>query len=309
MRLNNKNINKLIINGSLASRLPFIVFIVLGGSTLYLMKLSHLHQTLVSSTSIAFIALYAAIVYYIPEVRLREDNIGDNCYYLGFIYTLGSLIWALDAFSKSRDTNEIIANFALALVSTVFGIAMRVIISQTMKDVVETDRESRIELSSAALRMRSKIDESVLALDTFCRTIQQMTEANIRDTTQKSSDAINACVKKVNVTSELILKKINQSTTALESTIFNLNSSTKEIEKSIIETTKKISSISIPKDLVSKQLEQATSTIESALNDQVNEMKKHNNAIFIEVNKSQSMTNKLANTLSELTDSITDKIK
>lgn len=296
-------------NEHLLSRVPFIFFVIVGAIVLSIMKMNNISQTLVSSASVSLIVLYAMVVWFTPILRLREDNIGDNCYYLGFIYTLGSLIWALYAFAESQKVNEIIANFGLALFSTVAGILLRVMISQTRKDVLETDRECRIELSSATSRMRAKIDESVLALDTFCRATQQMTEECIRDNTKKSTEAIDACISKINITAEAVLNIVTDTSKVFEKSFSKVNDSIQAIEGELIGTAKKINAIQIPPDLISKQLEPATTNISSVLEDLSVQMKKHNEEIMQEVHKSKSMTKHLANTLSELTDSLTDKIQ
>ena len=58
----------------------------------------------------------------IPATKLRLDVAGDNMYYLGFLYTLSSLAVAITI----SEAEQILANFGVAISSTILGIAARV---------------------------------------------------------------------------------------------------------------------------------------------------------------------------------------
>lgn len=85
--------------------------------------------------------LFTSISY--RRFRLRLDQLGDNCYYLGFLFTLTALSIALYDFrsaevrSAEDGIHAIIANFGVALASTIVGIALRVLLSQMREDPVE----------------------------------------------------------------------------------------------------------------------------------------------------------------------------
>ncbi len=81
---------KIFSRNGLLSRLPFVLAVIGGGAIISLMKIKEIDQLLVSLVAVSFIILYALSVMMVPALRLREDQLGDNCYYLGFLYTLGS---------------------------------------------------------------------------------------------------------------------------------------------------------------------------------------------------------------------------
>lgn len=57
---------------------------------------------------------------------LAPDQIGDNSYYLGFIFTIFSLIIALFSLYKSNeDPEKLIGYFAIGLLTTLIGVACR----------------------------------------------------------------------------------------------------------------------------------------------------------------------------------------
>ena len=85
------------------------------------------------------------------RIRIEPDTIGDNCYYLGFLFTLTSLQVTMCALTKEK--NERVASdvgfddffcFEAALSSTTIGAMLRVPLFQLRSDPVPRVREARI---------------------------------------------------------------------------------------------------------------------------------------------------------------------
>ena len=96
---------------------------------------------------------YALVIYSARNLRLRDDQSGDNLYYMGFLFTLTSLGVSLYQFSVERAAEEIVQNFGIAIASTITGIALRVVFNQMRRDPVEVERMMRLELAEAARRV------------------------------------------------------------------------------------------------------------------------------------------------------------
>src|SRR4029453_915243 len=73
------------------ARIPFLVFSLGGMVGLIVLKYFEIDQFIICGVAAALILVYAVSVALIPALRIREDQLGDNCYYLGFLYTLTSL--------------------------------------------------------------------------------------------------------------------------------------------------------------------------------------------------------------------------
>jgi hypothetical protein len=106
-------------------------------------------------------------------LRLRDDQAGDNLYYLGFLYTLTSLGISLWRFSALEGAEGIVANFGIAVSSTILGVALRVFFSQMRQDPLEVERSARLELAEAARRVRQELDATVFEFSSFRRATQQ----------------------------------------------------------------------------------------------------------------------------------------
>ncbi len=78
---------------------------------------------------------------------LGAEVIGDNSYYLGFLFTLTSLAvtlyFVVDVAAEDRAFAhpEVISGFGVALVSTLVGVFIRVLMMQFRLDLVARERE------------------------------------------------------------------------------------------------------------------------------------------------------------------------
>lgn len=235
------------------ARVPFLVASVGGGTALIAMKAIGFSQLSVTFVAIAFLLGYALSVQSIRILRLREDLLGDNCYYLGFLYTLFSLAWALYEFGQNGNTSLIVANFGLGLGSTIVGVLLRVTINQSRKDAIETEQDARIELSDAVIRMRNKIDDAVVALDSFCRTTQQTAMEQINASAIQASGALESGVEKVGEASTKVLERIEKAFEEFRAHAAQLNEVSAGTVKAMSAVLRKIEKIEAPSDLVSSR--------------------------------------------------------
>src|ERR1700719_2280109 len=58
-------------------------------------------QVPVTSTLVVLMVLYVATIVWVPRLRVRMDQAGDNSYYLGLLFTLSSMAFALYDFSAA----------------------------------------------------------------------------------------------------------------------------------------------------------------------------------------------------------------
>jgi len=128
---------------------------------------------LIILTALILMGSYVFFVTLVPATKLRTDVAADNVYYLGFLYTLTSLAIAL-----SIDSAEaILANFGVAIVSTLIGIAARVGLNQLRVDPTDIEEASRLELADATRKVRSELNETVRQLTDFRNmSLQVLTE-------------------------------------------------------------------------------------------------------------------------------------
>ena len=113
------------------------------------------------------------IVYWLAMLvasdRAVYEIIGDNCYYLGFIFTLVSLAVTLYLLYPTGAVDspdelpirEVISGFGIALSSTIVGIALRVLMLRMTPDIAQRDSEARLDLDLAVRDFRVHLGMSV----------------------------------------------------------------------------------------------------------------------------------------------------
>ncbi|WP_054007831.1 hypothetical protein [Cypionkella psychrotolerans] len=137
------------------------------------LKLLGVHPFVAATFSAAVLTIYAVLAYATTSLRLEPEVIGDNSYYLGFLFTLTSLSVTLyfvveaGADKRAELIPEVISGFGVALVSTIVGVFIRVLMMQFRLDLVARERETRIELDDVARRLRVELAQSVERVKAF----------------------------------------------------------------------------------------------------------------------------------------------
>src|SRR5438552_7048101 len=130
-----------------ASAVVFLAFVAIGCVYIVIAKLVGIGPFYVTFVPVGTMLAYALLIYSARGLRLRDDQSGDNLYYMGFLFTLTSLGVSLYQFTAARAAEEIVQNFGIAIGSTIAGIGLRVIFNQMRRDPVRSE-EHTSELQS-----------------------------------------------------------------------------------------------------------------------------------------------------------------
>jgi hypothetical protein len=162
-----------IFNADQLAGLLFFLFVVAGCAYVIYSKSIHLSAWETTAIPVVIMLSYAAIIATVRLFRLRDDQAGDNLYYMGFLFTLTSLGMSLYQFRADAAAEEIVRNFGVAIASTIAGVALRVLFNQMRKDPLETEQAARLELADASRRVRRELDNTALEMAHFRRSSQQ----------------------------------------------------------------------------------------------------------------------------------------
>ncbi len=166
------------------TRGDLIAFVGAFGIGLLLYSVLHVwldvRQVFVTVAILLVMVAYAFMAAKSTRFRLRLDQAGDNAYYLGLLFTLTSMAFALYEFGLATDAQEtgveqIISNFGVALASTVAGIFLRVFLHHMRVDPADVENMTRIELSDASKRVRASLDTVYLDFGRFHAELRQRT--------------------------------------------------------------------------------------------------------------------------------------
>ena len=177
-----------------SDRWAFLVFAVGGSILIWLAKTFDTNSVVVALGAMVVMLLYAGLVSFGPKLKLRADQLADNCYYLGLVFTLASLSYAIFTFDPAKTATTIVQGFGVALVSTVLGLVLRVFFSQGKPDLAMAEENARLALTETAAQVRAELDGVVLAFQTFAvQTQQHLTE--LRDQVRNDVDIIGSVAR------------------------------------------------------------------------------------------------------------------
>jgi hypothetical protein len=265
----------------------FTVFVATGSAYIVVSKLGGIGQVYVTFVPVVIMVAYAALIWFARNLRLRDDQAGDNLYYMGFLFTLTSLGVSLYQFSATRAAEEIVQNFGIAIGSTITGIALRVVFNQMRQDPVEVERVMRLELAEAARRVRRELDATVVefgyarrsahqsAADSFKLVAEKFDEiaarllVSLADVSAKSALPLETASRRSAEMVEQVTKAMVENLVAnsrhLGEETEKLSKCTGDIAAALDEVTKKLSNMRTPDGVVEVRLEPVVQSLTQAI--------------------------------------------
>lgn len=200
----------------------FAVFFALGFAAIMFIEVYELSKFISMAICGALMVAYSTLTYALPAFRARADQIGDNVYYLGLLFTLFSLTAAIVRLANDENAAEgILRNFGIALVTTILGIALRVIISQMRDDPVDIERETRATLLASTRAFREELDQSTTVMRQFHLSIRQRVEETVEESLRHLSNGFREAEKVEAAMTSLVttLNRAAQSAETLNATV------------------------------------------------------------------------------------------
>jgi archaellum component FlaC len=244
----------------------FLAFVLVGAGYIIWAKLVDVPAALVTGIPLGLMLLYALALGAARYFRLRDDQAGDNLYYLGFLYTLTSLGVSLWQFSVNEGAEGIVTNFGVAIASTILGVALRVVFNQMRQDPVEVERTARLELADAARRVKRELEGTTLEFASFRRATQQMSEEALAEARKHTEHVTNVLAEPLKAASEQIKDTIDKLATSLANKLEEtgkeltaeqekLASTTKSITSSLEDLERRLKAMQMPDEIIEIKLQ------------------------------------------------------
>jgi hypothetical protein len=174
----------------LISGLLFFGVVITGSGYIIISKLNDFGALAVTSVPVLIMIGYAVLLG-ARLFRLRDDQAGDNLYYMGFLFTLTSLAVSLYQFSAAGSAEQIVQNFGIAIASTIAGITLRILFNQMRRDPVEVEATARMELAEASRRVKRELESVIMEFGYFRRATQQ----SVTDAVDEAQESIGKAHK------------------------------------------------------------------------------------------------------------------
>lgn len=206
-------------------RWAFLLLAFGGSAAILVFKSQNTNTVAVAAGAALLMLLYAFLAGY-GATKLRADQAGDNCYYLGLIYTLASLSFAIFTFDPANTATTIVQGFGVALATTVVGLVLRVFFSQSRADLAESEENVRVALTEAAAQVRAQLDGVVQAFATFAHQTQQHL--------QELHDEVSAQIKTTSETARASVEaSAAEASEAIEAQVTETVTTTKKVSTAV----------------------------------------------------------------------------
>lgn len=201
-----------VLPPGLISGLLFFAVVVVGSGYIIFSKLHDFGALAVTAVPVLIMVGYGLLLG-ARLFRLRDDQSGDNLYYMGFLFTLTSLAVSLYQFSAAGSAEQIVQNFGIAIASTIAGITLRILFNQMRRDPVEVEATARLELAEASRRVKRELESAILEFGYFRRMTQQsIGDAldEVRESIGKAHEQLAGELKKLAATASMPFQEASQ---------------------------------------------------------------------------------------------------
>lgn len=111
---------------------------------------------------------------------VSDEKFADSCYYLGFIFTITSIIFCLvDLPHIGTQMSDIAARFGVAMVSTVLGLGARVYLVSFRENIEDAVRSAEDGVIEATHRLREQFNIALQQLREFDAQVNEATTQSI----------------------------------------------------------------------------------------------------------------------------------
>lgn len=236
---------------------------------------------------IFFMAGYIALGLNRSSYQVPDDKFADSCYYLGFIFTITSIIFSLfDLPNIATKMSDIAVRFGAAMVSTVLGLSVRIYLVSFKKDVGDAMDQSNTGVIEAADKLRehfiiayeklrdfeSRVDESTK--DSIAKVGVHL-EAMMESYGDKLADFFDDLTEENRVASDAALIEVKNASNRLSESVgeyaTSLGASLKLLEDKVTwfstAMTDRLSTTTFPDDYFSKKLAEPISNLRNSTTD------------------------------------------
>jgi hypothetical protein len=259
------NAKRITAPPGLLSGVLFFAMVIAGAGYIALAKLYDVTAVFVTLVPVCIMVGYAILLGLARLFRLRDDQSGDNLYYMGFLFTLTSLAVSLYQFRTTEAAaDQIVQNFGIAIASTIAGIALRIFFNQMRRDPIEVEHAARLELADAARKVKRELEGTVLEFSFFRRATQQSLAEAVEEINTQLKDANERIVGQLDAFATTSSKPLEEASKKSGDTILHLNARISEaLENAVGRITNEVGQLSRTTERIITSFESIVSKLSS----------------------------------------------
>ena len=164
---------------------------------------------------------------------VRDEQMGDSFYYLGFLYTLTAL--AVSLFNiQDGELDGLLKNFGVAITTTLIGLIGRIVMSQFRESLDEMKEKAEAQISDSARKLNTQLILSINILKDQSVNISKNTDRALQDSSlslRRFMEENNKILQESTAKSKDVIDEFNARASEVTSKISRINIPTGKFEK------------------------------------------------------------------------------
>jgi methyl-accepting chemotaxis protein len=265
----------------------FQILIIIGGLAIFSLFGSIADSYLVLVPIIPML-IYIIYGYQQANKYKHMGDFSDSVYYMGFIFTLASLLSVVLTTKVSNEPTKLLNYFGMALSSTILGIIFRSFHHQFTNLNQDPIQEAKKEL-------QEEVNKFTVSVDEMRGRIENFSEALISTLPDKLNESVNKFDEKFNSASDILSQNMDE-----------LVSSTDEISR---KTKQSFSNLHDSIDLSTQNISTMSSTIEQASNENIKNLSDSTKKVSRVIDSSlDNYSDKLSNSIEQMSDATSNAL-
>ena len=192
----------------------------------------------------ALMVVYFFVVYQLNiknNLLLRNEQLGDSFYYLGFLFTITALAISLISMNADEEIqiNSLLKNFGIAIVTTLFGLVGRILFSQFRENLDDMNERAEMEVAQSVRNLKTQLDMSISLLKQQSQTIANNTDQTLKDSSaslRRFMEENNKILQETTEKSKAVIEEFNKRASSISDKLSEVNIPTdkfKDFENSV----------------------------------------------------------------------------
>lgn len=223
---------------------------IAGFAVILVLKVHGFNPDVIAALAVGLMLVYGFIAYQMPLVQMRLDRLGDNFYYLGFIFTLASLSAALWQLREGTQVDQLLGSFGIALVTTIVGIAGRVLFAQLRSELDDVEERLRRDLAATSSELRGQLASSIADFEVFRTSLLQ----TLQETAKGCEEACKAQIAQIDGLARSATERIDGALLDNSRHTRDLTVSLGAVAQSANQVSQRISSMKMPSEELEREV-------------------------------------------------------
>lgn len=192
----------------------------------------------------ALMVVYFFVVYQLNiknNLLLRNEQLGDSFYYLGFLFTITALAASLISMNAGEEIeiNSLLKNFGIAIITTLFGLVGRILFSQFRENLDDMNERAEMEVAQSVRNLKTQLDMSISLLKQQSQTIANNTDQTLKDSSaslRRFMEENNKILQETTDKSKAVIEEFNKRASSISDKLSEVNIPTdkfKDFENSV----------------------------------------------------------------------------